>query len=201
MTVCSTCGTENLPEARYCASCGIPLEAQSGKGISTVYCANCGAENFREAGFCNSCGTQIQAPPGRVTVVGEPQPQVNVEYMGFWIRLAAEILDVIIFGSLSFVVAILAQFVPLFGILYIPLFIYGFYKVMKGQTPGKRLLRMKVVNEAGEEISFWRGMLREIIGKPASAIIFYLGFIWVAFDSRKQGWHDKISGTYVIRRT
>ena len=201
MTVCSTCGAENLPEARYCASCGIPLEAQSGKGIPTVYCANCGTENFREARLCNICGTQIQAPPGRVTVVGEPQPQVNVEYMGFWIRLAAQILDGIIFGSLLVVVAILTRFVPLFGILYTPLFIYGFYKVMKGQTPGKRLLGMKVISEAGEEISFWGGVLREVIGKTASAIIFYLGFIWVAFDSRKQGWHDNISGTYVIRRT
>jgi uncharacterized RDD family membrane protein YckC len=30
-------------------------------------------------------------------------------------------------------------------------------------------------------------------------LVFFLGFIWVAFDKRKQGWHDKIAGTVVIR--
>jgi len=37
------------------------------------------------------------------------------------------------------------------------------------------------------------------VGYLISALIFYLGFIWIAFDRKKQGWHDKIAGTCVIK--
>jgi uncharacterized RDD family membrane protein YckC len=85
-------------------------------------------------------------------------------------------------------------------VVFIPFIIYGVYKYLKCQTLGRRILGLTVVNQAGQEVSFWRGALREIIGKFVSAIFFLLGYIWVAFDRDKQGWHDKIAGTYVIRR-
>ena len=59
---------------------------------------------------------------------------------------------------------------------------------------------LSVVDERGQSIGFWRGMLREIIGKSISELFFYVGFIWIAFDSRKQGWDDKIASTNVLRR-
>ena len=42
-------------------------------------------------------------------------------------------------------------------------------------------------------------VLREIVGKFVSAIAFFLGFLWIGWDGRKQGWHDKIAGTHVVR--
>ena len=120
--------------------------------------------------------------------------------MGFWIRLVAQILDDIILGIGVVIAFLLGSITPIFWILFIPLIIYLFYRHMKCKTPGRMLLRIEVINESGEEISFWRGMLREIIGKSISGIFLYLGYIWVAFDQHKQGWHDKIAGTYVIRR-
>ncbi len=67
-----------------------------------------------------------------------------------------------------------------------------------GQTPGKMLLGIRVISTDGEIISFWRALLRwfaEII----AAIPFYLGFLWIIWDKDKQGWHDKIAGTVVVR--
>jgi len=42
-------------------------------------------------------------------------------------------------------------------------------------------------------------LLRQTIGYWLSGAVFYLGFIWVAFDDKKQGWHDKIARTFVVR--
>ena len=86
-------------------------------------------------------------------------------------------------------------------ILFLPVIFFGIYKNIKCQTPGRRLLGIKVVNQSGERISFWRGLLRETIGKAVSGIFVYLGYITAAFDSRKQAWHDKIAGTFVVRRS
>jgi len=65
-----------------------------------------------------------------------------------------------------------------------------------GQTPGKILLKLKVIGTTGEKLTYGIAFLRWI-GCIISSLALYLGFIWVAFDSKKQGWHDKIAGTVV----
>ena len=42
-------------------------------------------------------------------------------------------------------------------------------------------------------------LIREIIGKSASALVLYLGFIWILFDLNLPGWHDKIARSYVVK--
>jgi uncharacterized RDD family membrane protein YckC len=68
-----------------------------------------------------------------------------------------------------------------------------------GATLGKRVFGLKVVKEDGSVPGFGTALLRQTIGYWLSGAIFYLGFIWIAFDDKKQGWHDKIARTYVIR--
>lgn len=68
-----------------------------------------------------------------------------------------------------------------------------------GRTLGKMAMGTKVVNEDGRAPSLLTAFMREVIGKFVSAIVLGLGFIWILFDSKFQGWHDKIAGTYVIR--
>jgi len=75
---------------------------------------------------------------------------------------------------------------------------FTYFHGATGRTPGKSLLGMQVVSTEGTPISFGTAFLRSV-GYLVSNIL-YLGFIWVAFDRRKQGWHDKIAGTVVIRR-
>lgn len=68
-----------------------------------------------------------------------------------------------------------------------------------GATLGKMALGVKVVNRDLQKIGYGTAFLREVIGKIVSSLIFLLGFLWIAFDPKKQGWHDKIAGTYVIK--
>lgn len=67
-----------------------------------------------------------------------------------------------------------------------------------GATVGKMFLRLKVVRVDMSRVSYGRAALRETLGKLLSLIVCCLGFIWVAFDPRKQGWMDKIADTLVI---
>ncbi len=65
-------------------------------------------------------------------------------------------------------------------------------------TPGKMLLDCEIVDaRTGERIRFKQAMLR-YLGYIVSALPLGLGFLWVMWDKRKQGWHDKIAGTVVI---
>jgi len=57
---------------------------------------------------------------------------------------------------------------------------------------------LKVVQSTGEKMTLGVGFLRWV-GYIISGMVFYLGFIWIAFDGKKQGWHDKIAGTVVVR--
>ena len=134
------------------------------------------------------------------------QPQTGAgalegaEYMGFWIRLAAQILDGIAVVAAVIVLFVVPNFFPPLAFLIIPAFFYGLYKHMKCQTLGRRLVGIEVVDESGEAISLCTGVLRETIGKGISDLVFGAGYIGVALDERKQGWHDKIASTYVVRR-
>jgi len=68
-----------------------------------------------------------------------------------------------------------------------------------GATPGKMLLGLRVVDaQTGDNISTVQAIGRYLAYFPAM-IVLGLGIIWVAFDKKKQGWHDKMAGTAVIR--
>lgn len=67
-----------------------------------------------------------------------------------------------------------------------------------GQTIGKKVMKIKVVDTQGQLLTVGKAFLR-IIGYMVSSAIFYLGFLWILWDPEKQGWHDKIAGTYVVR--
>ncbi|MCA9774171.1 MAG: RDD family protein [Myxococcales bacterium] len=69
----------------------------------------------------------------------------------------------------------------------------------RGQSPGKFLAGIRVVNAQGRPPGFVRAALRELIGKPLSALFFGLGYVWAIFDSQRQAFHDKIAGTWVVR--
>ena len=76
-----------------------------------------------------------------------------------------------------------------------------YYTIMtaRGATVGKKVFGMRVVTADGQKIGFGRSLLRHTVGYFVSGIVFGLGFIWIGFDPHKQGWHDKIAGTYVVR--
>jgi len=66
-----------------------------------------------------------------------------------------------------------------------------------GQTPGKILLKLKVISVRRRELTYFMAFIR-FLGYLLSALALFLGFLWAAFDPKKQAWHDKIAGTVVI---
>lgn len=126
-------------------------------------------------------------------------PKEN-EYAGFWIRFVAEVADTIIILLPSYLlIYLLGEFITPYTTLLA--FIYDVYFIGKeGATPGKKLFHIYVIGENGESpIGYEKAAIR-FIGKSVSALILGLGLFWIAFDSKKQGWHDKIAKTYVIYR-
>lgn len=68
-----------------------------------------------------------------------------------------------------------------------------------GATLGKQAMGIKVVTASGQPIDYKTAALR-YIGYIISGLALGLGFIWVLFDEKKQGWHDKIANTYVVKK-
>src|SRR3989344_3072797 len=73
----------------------------------------------------------------------------------------------------------------------------GFLSI-QGATPGKMALGLKVVDTNLGKITVGKAVKREAIGKFVSGIVLGLGYLWVIWDGKKQGWHDKIAGTVVV---
>jgi uncharacterized RDD family membrane protein YckC len=74
---------------------------------------------------------------------------------------------------------------------------FTFFWTLVGYTPGKAILGLKVVRKNGGKLSFGRSLLR-FFAYWISMLPLFLGFFWVLWDSKRQGWHDKIAGTQVL---
>lgn len=137
-------------------------------------------------------------------------------YAGFFIRLAAFLIDMLLVTVVLCVIKIGVWCLELSmgdSFLFEPvLFEYNIFDILYyvltsayfvvstyccGATIGKYLMRLKVVSVDGEKISFLTILLRETVGRYLSSII-YIGYIIAGLDSRKQGLHDKISDTCVV---
>ena len=69
-----------------------------------------------------------------------------------------------------------------------------------GRTPGKMLAGIIVVDEDGRTPGIATAIGREMAFKAVSAIIFGLGLLWIVIDPARRGWHDRMAGTFVLRK-
>jgi uncharacterized RDD family membrane protein YckC len=123
-----------------------------------------------------------------------------LEYAGFWVRLGAGVIDLIILGFMGGVILFGSGSPGLFligGFVVSVAYFVGFW-TWRGQTPGKMALGIKVIRTDSSPVK-WRGALYRFLGYIVSVLTLFIGFIWVAFDGRKQGIHDKIADTYVVK--
>ena len=124
---------------------------------------------------------------------------------GFWIRVVAFIIDSIIVGVVnSIIAAILSSSTSgrtgiqtLLGIIYFTYF-WSASSPWPGQTVGDKLLNLRVIRTDGTDLTIVQALIR-YVGLFVSFLVIFIGVIWVAFDPNKQGWADKIAGTYVIK--
>ena len=118
---------------------------------------------------------------------------------GFWRRGCAFALDLVLVGVLLILLAaVINRAGSALGLLIgIGYFIY-FEGGPTGQTPGKRMLGIRVVDfETGGPIGYGRAVLRDL-GRIVSGSVLDIGYLWMLWDREKQTWHDKFAGSVVV---
>ena len=184
-----------------------------GPDLVLGYCPRCGNQLLEGELYCPRCGETVDASPPRVDDRTASFP-VKGGYIGFWTRLMALVIDEIIMivaAVLCLIVIVVVSSGQSFGVgdflgmflsfAILPAVLMGYWIVFTaiwGQTLGKMALGIKVVDREGRPPGLWKAFLREVVGKILSGLVICLGYIWVAFDREKRGWHDHIAGTYVV---
>lgn len=148
-----------------------------------------------------------QPYPGYFPAMGY-LPALWMPKASFGRRLAARLIDGVIqtVGIMALVfVTVLAAFINPFAAILSGIFIlifamgYEIYYIGKdGATPGKKAMGIKVVDGYGRIPGYGRSTGRYLVNIFLSSQVFYLGYLWMLFDSQSQTWHDKIAGTYVV---
>ncbi len=136
----------------------------------------------------------------------------DLEYVGFWLRVGASLLDTLLIMAVMYPLLVAVYGWAYFSsekliqgpaevlILYVlPAVAIVWLWLKRGSTPGKDAISAKIVDaKTGNSPTLGQSVIR-YLGYYVSTIVFGLGIIWVAFDPRKQGWHDKMAGTVVVR--
>jgi uncharacterized RDD family membrane protein YckC len=139
----------------------------------------------------------------------------EIEYAGFWARTGAAIIDTILIALITIpltvsiygwdyfnpeatgVIAGPADFLISYVTPAIAVIIFWIYKQA---TPGKMAISAKILDATTGEPASTGQLIGRYFGYFVSMIPLFLGVIWVAFDKRKQGWHDKLAGTVVVKQ-
>jgi uncharacterized RDD family membrane protein YckC len=130
---------------------------------------------------------------------------VTAEKAGWGTRALAIIIDALGIGIIASAISAMlggdaagTQSQGLSTLLQAVYFTYFWSAAGRGQTLGSRALNIRVVKTDGSYLDYGGAFLR-YVGFFISCVAFLLGVIWAAFDAQKQGWHDKIAGTYVVK--
>jgi uncharacterized RDD family membrane protein YckC len=152
-----------------------------------------------------------QSPPT------EPGPAPGVRFAGFGARLVAYIIDnvlLVVFAIILSIVlaavigvaaagnnagaAIGGSLLLVLLLLVVYLAYFPYFWVNGGQTPGMKMVNIRVVRDADGGPLTWGSAILRLIGYWINGVVLYIGFIWVFIDKRRRGWHDLIAGTVVI---
>ncbi len=203
-------GAASGPAHRFCAVCGAALPG------NPRFCPSCGTEVGSVA-----AGAPL-APRGSVAVAG-----TVYELSGWWRRFFAVFIDGIVISfafaalAITVLVPVLGAFTPIFegealdadwdaaaaalqGAVawFLPLTLVsaalGLAFEVYGWSFGKAALGIRVVRGDGHRPGLVHGAARSV-GKSVSGAILFIGYLWAAWDPKRQAWHDKFADTYVVR--
>lgn len=137
----------------------------------------------------------------------------SLEYAGFWIRVWASLIDTVLLCVLIYPALTLIygraywrdeRFIqgPVDFVLswVLPAVVVVLFWLTRQATPGKLAIGARIVDASTGGKPTTGQMLVRYLGYYVSAVPLLLGLFWVGFDGRKQGWHDKMAGTVVVRR-
>lgn len=149
-----------------------------------------------------------------IEVVEVPQtaePQAWKEDAGFGLRFGAFMFDFLLtliviliglfllveLGGRELVESSTSVALGLFALTYV--LNWWVLAGRRGQTIGKLILGLQIVHTVPQPFRYRTAFLRHFVGYPLSAIPLMIGFIWIFWDPRQQGWHDKVSRTRVVK--
>lgn len=114
-------------------------------------------------------------------------------------RFLAIVIDGFILGIISgILLSILRNPGGVVGFLIGLLYYWYFWTRNNGQTPGKSIMKIRVIKKDGTPITDADAIVRGI-GYSISGAVFGLGFLWALWDDQRQTWHDKLASTYVVK--
>lgn len=140
---------------------------------------------------------------------------LNGRAAGFVTRLLAYVMDAVIVAGMialgGWIAVLLDNLLDTFGIetraalaaiyvFVIPVIAALYYVVfwsLTGRTVGKWFMGLKVVNPDGHPPSIGRSFAR-LFGYLVSAVVFWLGYVWVLVDPQRKAWHDHMANTFVV---
>jgi uncharacterized RDD family membrane protein YckC len=188
--LCSSCRTAIPSSATVCPACGLEL----GRRAAPPFAAQTVAAPAGPAPAAQAWASSAPAP------VYTPALRADGSraYAGFWIRVAAVIVDEIVLGVPYYL--LLQTFGNPALLALIPMALY--YPLMESSgaqgTLGKLTFGLKVTDTSHRRISFGRALGR-YLAKIPSGLLLCLGYVMVAFTPQKRGLHDYIAGTVVLR--
>lgn len=136
----------------------------------------------------------------------------GVTYVGFWPRVWASVID-----SIMLLVVIVPAILVIYGEEYLrntaifkgpadfvlqvifPAIVVVAFWIYRKATPGKMVIHAKIVDARTGNAPSKQQLIVRYLGYYVSIFTLFIGFVWVAFDARKQGLHDKLAGTVVVR--
>ncbi len=143
---------------------------------------------------------------------------IEPQYVGFWIRFLAFLIDstvaslliapiaVLVIGSdisINDPAQMLAQLPEIAKHLTIQSILFAILSVLLwiwlASTPGKMIFNAYIADQHTFARASKRQLVIRYLGYFVSMLGFMFGFLWISFDPRKQGWHDKMAGTVVIK--
>ena len=136
----------------------------------------------------------------------------ELKYVGFWRRVLASLIDTVLVAMVIYpilyglygkeyfasehLVAGVGDFIMTHIFPAIAVIVFWIYR---SATPGKMAIRAKIVDAKTGRPPSTKQLIGRYLAYYISTIPLCLGFLWIAWDPKKQGWHDKLAGTVVVR--
>jgi len=201
---CRQCGNPLHDRSKFCPKCGARASG-TGPLASPVAVTERDeevTETFETDTEANS-PREFEAPRGKA---------IEIERADFGQRLGAFLFDMLLFlivlMSATFMLSsyseksIVSSNAMLVAFYCVAILLFGFNFILlagkTGQTVGKRLVGIRIVKEDHGHAGYLSVILRHCVGYLLSTAGLFLGFVWVVWDPRNQGWHDKIARTIVV---
>jgi uncharacterized RDD family membrane protein YckC len=197
-------GSTSRPQPGYTAAMAGPgwtASAAPASGAAAATAAGAAAATAAAASAApNAAGEPFvsgpppfTAPPPAAAASVSPQITAAMPRAGFWVRMGALFLDVLLVG---FAMSLLHPFGD-FHIVVLAIYGAVMWK-LRGTTVGGIVFDLHVVRVDGRPVD-WETAIVRALGCFLSLFVVFLGFIWIALDDNHQAWHDKIAGTVVVR--